>query len=91
MSRSNTNEAMRQLLVAKQREEHAKMRLCDDMQRDAVTINNKATHYGKDMLFFNSVKNWTRMQEAAIQHVCSLEIRGDTITSDLAAQEVMIC
>ena len=72
MSSTNTEERLRKLWQEKQRQEHAKMRLCDDLQREAVTYNNKALHYRQERDFFQSVRNGVRRQEAQISLVCTL-------------------
>ncbi|KAI4654585.1 uncharacterized protein J4E79_008459 [Alternaria viburni] len=66
MSSTNTEERTRKLWQDKQRQEHAKMRLCDDLQREAVTYNNKALHYRQERDFFQSVRNGVRRQEAQL-------------------------
>ncbi|KAI4624890.1 uncharacterized protein J4E87_005371 [Alternaria ethzedia] len=66
MSSTNTEERIRKLWQDKQRQEHAKMRLCDDLQREAVTYNNKALHYRQERDFFQSVRNGIRRQEAQV-------------------------
>ncbi|KAI4609555.1 hypothetical protein J4E83_008725 [Alternaria metachromatica] len=66
MSSTNTEERLRKLWQDKQRQEHAKMRLCDDLQREAVTYNNKALHYRQERDFFQSVRNGIRRQEAQV-------------------------
>jgi len=72
MSSTNTEERIRKLWQDKQRQEHAKMRLCDDLQREAVTYNNKALHYRQERDFFQSVRNGVRRQEAQLSLVCTL-------------------
>jgi len=72
MSSTNTEERLRKLWQEKQRQEHAKMRLCDDLQREAVTYNNKALHYRQERDFFQSVRNGVRRQEAQTSLVCTL-------------------
>ncbi|KAI4678012.1 uncharacterized protein J4E88_006530 [Alternaria novae-zelandiae] len=72
MSSTNTEERTRKLWQDKQRQEHAKMRLCDDLQREAVTYNNKALHYRQERDFFQSVRNGVRRQEAQLSLVCTL-------------------
>ncbi|KAI4941163.1 hypothetical protein J4E91_010954 [Alternaria rosae] len=67
MSSSNTEERLRKLWQDKLRQEHAKMRLCDDLQHEAVTYNNKALHYRTEREFFHSVRNGMRRQEAQNQ------------------------
>lgn len=71
MSSTNTEERLRKFWQDKQRQEHAKMRLCDDLQHEAVTYNNKALHYRTEREFFQSVRNRMRRQEAQNQLVCT--------------------
>ncbi|KAI4699401.1 hypothetical protein J4E81_004425 [Alternaria sp. BMP 2799] len=74
MSSTNTEERTRKLWQDKQRQEHAKMRLCDDLQREAVTYNNKALHYRQERDFSQSVRNGVRRQEAQISLIQKLVV-----------------
>jgi hypothetical protein len=82
MSQNKDNEATHKLWLNKKREERAKMRLCNDMQRKILALVTKATYWEDEHTFLRtygrSAQNRARIEESATNHVRILESRDST-------------